>query len=795
MSENFDADSDGVLSDSEISAVTAVNVRSMGISRLNGIEYFTALENLKFAVNKVTNIDLSKNTALVSLDCRENYLIRLDVSNSPSLRRLQIDDQNDTLQLLNISNTSLTRINTGGNELWTLKTFIARNCKELEYFYSAFNSLNTIDLTGCKALTRLYINDNNITSLDLTDCTALKTPRCENNQLAALDLSNNTALTSVTCSPQKLPDKTIAFGSGTYPYKFAFSSIMPESLISGVISGSVHGYTSEGSLIDSNFSDGTAEFALLPAEIDYEYSTGSGDIVMSVNVPVTLSGTSSSTAPVIMSSAIPNGVAGISYLAELYTSGTRPITWTLTSGTLPDGLELSSSGTIQGTPTQTGEYTFTVQAQNSAGSASASYSVRITESQILSAPSITTSTLIDGTSEVGYGATVKASGARPIIWALVSGDLPDGLSFDDDGKITGTPSTAGTYSFTVQAQNAAGIDSKELTLIIAEALQKTKPLILTQELDPAVIGANYVMQFTASGTPQVKWSLAKGSKLPKGLTLSESGLLSGIIPKSGRKKITVTAANDYGTSSRVFKFSKYELPEIVHSSLKDAKVGKKYSVSIKKKGTKPLTWTLEGSLPDGLTFDSAKGKISGKATTPGTYAFRVSLSSPAGDYVRMFTLNVTADLPKITTSTLKAGTEGKTYKANVKASGTKPITLMLSGYLPEGLTFNADSGTITGTPTEICTDRKLTLTAQNVAGETVKELRITIKGTAPEITASLPEGTINTYYSAELTATGSTPITWTAENLPSGLVLTDGKIIGVPATAGRSRSNLLLLTP
>ena len=835
VSENFDADSDGTLSDEEISAVKAVDVHSMGIARLNGIEYFTALEELNCRNNNITRLDVSNMTSLKRLVCTRNLLMKsLNASNCTSLTWLDCTtddyDVGTKLEIININGcTSLTGEydNENGHRFiadlgatnYSVTAFYARGCTALkELDVTALIKLKILDVSGCTALEGLSLNFNSgFTLTGVNDCTALESLRfgdystrvgylqeldlsasttlkrleINENCLAALDLSHNTSLTYFICSPQKLPEKPIAFGSGTYPYKFAFSSIMPEDMISGVIPDSVHGYTSSGSLIDSNFSDGTAEFALLPAEIDYDYSTGSGDIFMSVNVPITASGSSSSsTVPAIMSSTLPNGVAGISYLAELYASGTHPITWTLTSGTLPDGLELSSSGTLQGTPTQTGEYTFTLQAQNSAGSASASYSVRITESQILSAPSITTYMLIEGTAEVSYGASVKASGARPMIWALVGGDLPDGLSFSDEGKISGTPSTAGTYTFTVQAQNAAGIDSRELTLKIAEALPKTKPVILTEELDPATIGANYVMQFTASGTPTVKWSLAKGSKLPKGLTLSESGLLSGLMPKNGGKKITVTAANDYGASSRIFKFSKYELPEIVLSSLKDAKVGKNYNVSIKKEGTKPLTWTLEGSLPDGLTFDSAKGKISGKATTPGTYAFRVSLSNPAGDFMRMFTLNVTADLPKITTSSLKAGTDGKPYKADVKVSGTKPITLMLSGYLPEGLTFNSGTGTITGTPTEICTDRKITITAQNVAGETVKELRMTVKGVAPKITASLPDGTVNTYYSAELSATGSKPITWTAEGLPSGLVLTDGKIIGAPTTAGTFKVKL-----
>ena len=88
VSENFDTNSDGTLSNAELAAVTEINVSNKNISRLNGIEYFTKLQILSCDRNNITNIDVSKNTELVSLNCNFNYLTRLDVSNSPNLNTL-----------------------------------------------------------------------------------------------------------------------------------------------------------------------------------------------------------------------------------------------------------------------------------------------------------------------------------------------------------------------------------------------------------------------------------------------------------------------------------------------------------------------------------------------------------------------------------------------------------------------------------------------------------------------------------------------------------------------------------
>ena len=86
------------------------------------------------------------------------------------------------------------------------------------------------------------------------------------------------------------------------------------------------------------------------------------------------------------------------------------------------------------------------------------------------APTITTTTLTGGRVGESYSASLGADGTAPITWGLAEGSsLPDGLSLNSDGTITGTPTTAGTSTFTVKAENDYGNDSTQFTLTIEAA--------------------------------------------------------------------------------------------------------------------------------------------------------------------------------------------------------------------------------------------------------------------------------------------------------------------------------------
>ena len=528
----------------------------------------------------------------------------------------------------------------------------------------------------------------------------------------------------------------------------------------------------DGTISGTPTESGTFTFTVLA-------SNSSGSDTKTLSITIT-SSASSTTAPSITTSSLTEGVMYSAYSASLEASGTSPITWSLADGTLPDGLILSEDGTISGTPTEGGVFSFTVSAANSAGSDSATLSITITYTAIR-APKITTTSLTSGYTGSSYGAKLTATGTS-ITWS--ADNLPDGLTLSTSGYLSGTPTTAGTYSITVQASNSAGKDSATLSLTITEPASGTKPSITTSELDSAGTGTAYSFQLMASGTPSFTWSVTKG-KLPDGLTLSSSGLISGTPAKKGKKKFTVTAENSSGKDSKALTLTVNELPAITTETLKDATVGKKYNAAFKAKGTAPLTWTFDGYLPDGLTLDEAKHKITGTPTINTTGEIQVTVSNSTGEVTKVFTLTANATAPTISTKTLKKGTWGKAYKAAIKAKGTNPVTLTLSGTLPSGLEF--DGSTITGTPSEVCDERAISITASNMGGSVTKDYTLTIQGVAPKITTkSLANATQGSEYSAALAATGSPTITWEAEGLPSGLsIASDGTISGTPSESGK----------
>ena len=253
--KGYDTDKNGYLSDAEISVVRNVSCEGKGIKKLNGIEYFTAVQGLWCANNSISSMDVSQNTDLRGVWCSGNPLTELnfsnnkeltwvycfdckltslDFSNNPKLAYLEcntnkglnslnltknkelehlmcgscalttldlspnpnlchLDAFRNNMTSINISkNTKLKRLNIWDNP--ELGNVSVSHLPELQYYNCAKNGVTKIDVTHNPQLQELVVAWNYLTELDLSKNPRLAYLRCNDNQLDELDISHNPQL-------------------------------------------------------------------------------------------------------------------------------------------------------------------------------------------------------------------------------------------------------------------------------------------------------------------------------------------------------------------------------------------------------------------------------------------------------------------------------------------------------------------------------------------------------------------------------------------------------------------------
>jgi PKD repeat protein len=492
--------------------------------------------------------------------------------------------------------------------------------------------------------------------------------------------------------------------------------------------------------------------------------------------------------PSVATSSLPDGYIATAYSQTLAaTGGKTPYKWSVTTGTLPPGLLLSSAGVISGTPTTAGPSNFTVQVADN-NSVKATKSLTIT---VYTAPSVTTSSLPSGSTGTAYNQTLAATGGKaPYVWSVTVGTLPAGLTLAvSTGIISGTPTTVATSSFTVQvADNNSKKGTKALSIVISAA-----PTISTTTLADGYVGTAYSQTLAATGgkTPY-KWSVTLGT-LPAGLSLNSAGVISGNPTTAGPSTFTVQVAdNNSALNTKSLSITVYAVPSVTTSSLPDGYLSTAYSQALAATGGKaPYVWSkTSGSFPAGITLSSA-GVLSGTPTTAGSSTF---IAQAADNNSVKATQSLTVMIyaaPSVTIASLSAGTVGIVYGQTLAATGGKaPYSWAISsGSLPVGLSLSG-AGVISGTPT---TTGSSTFTVQvkdanNKAA--TKSLSITINVNPMTITTgNLPDGYAGTAYGQTLSVTGGqTPYRWSVSsgNLPDGLSLSagSGAISGTPTSAG-----------
>lgn len=375
------------------------------------------------------------------------------------------------------------------------------------------------------------------------------------------------------------------------------------------------------------------------------------------------------TAPSIQTATLNTLTAGSPFSQQLTASGTTPMTWAVTAGTLPAGVSLSAVGVLTGTPTTAGSYAFTVTAANSQGTDSRGYTGTVTSSVV--APTITTTTLAALSQGAPFSQQLAATGTAPITYTVSAGTLPAGLTLSSSGLLSGTPTGAGTYAFTVQGTNGAGSDTQAYTGTVSGSA--VAPVITTTSLNTLSVGSAFSQTLAATGSNPKTWSVSAGT-LPAGMTLNPStGVLSGTPTTAGAYSFTVQATNSGGSDTQPYTgtvAASVVPPTITTTVLDTIQATVPFSQTIARTGSTPMTFGVTaGSLPAGLGLNTSTGTISGTPTTAGAYSFTITATNTAGSDPQAYSGTVTAAPAPAQMSIFGASTPGTSSTVHVDGGG------------------------------------------------------------------------------------------------------------------------------
>jgi putative Ig domain-containing protein len=502
---------------------------------------------------------------------------------------------------------------------------------------------------------------------------------------------------------------------------------------------------------------------------------------------------------------LPEATVGVAYSRTLTAVGGRPdFSWLIESGSLPPGLSLAQSGSISGTPSTAGTFNFVVKVTDANNAASTkAFPLTVKSAAPLT---ITMNQLPRGSVGTPYSQNIGASGGQtPYTWSIQSGNLPDGLTLNQGGIISGTPERAVTTSFALRLTDAVNTTvNSTLSLTINPAVQLLS--IETQSLADGLVGQDYSQTLRAAGgSSPYRWALKTGN-LPAGLQLSEAGVIAGVPTTTGEVSFEVQATDQSGQSTVAALSIDIDPPPqltiLSPSALPVAAIGVPYRFELRAvSGTAPYFWVKKkkakfGLLPPGITL-SSDGIISGTPTTQGLFNFTVILND-SGERQAKKPLSIEVGPPPpplaIRTESLPQALQGLPYTGALEASGgVGPYTWKIeTGALPDGLTMS-QGGIISGRATTTGATSFVVRLTDSLGTSSTKSLFLIVAPPPPPLviqTVSLSETTAERDYAQSLVAVGGVaPYSWSiaSGSLGAGLNLSaSGVISGRPTSPGTS---------
>jgi hypothetical protein len=329
---------------------------------------------------------------------------------------------------------------------------------------------------------------------------------------------------------------------------------------------------------------------------------------------------------------LPDAIVGVPYKFQL--KGEKGCEqshhYNLHSGYLPPGLTLTREGLISGTPTVAAEFQFFVQLTDDCNSAPSEGKM-----DLRVYPPLVVATEGLQPSPVGrpYAATLVMSEKNLFYWGVTGGALPPGLTLNpgltEQGILSGTPTAAGSFTFTVTVQDPQRLRTatKQFTLVIASPVSASAPAA-----QPAEVGVRFSAKPTATGgAAPFGWSVTRGS-LPAGLTLNPStGEISGIPTAAGSFPVTLGVAEAAGSSATVdLTLTIAPRLAVATARLARATARRPYRARLAfRGGVAPVIWVAR-TLPRGLRLTARTGMLAGTPRKAGTYRVTVTATDALG---------------------------------------------------------------------------------------------------------------------------------------------------------------------
>ncbi len=563
---------------------------------------------------------------------------------------------------------------------------------------------------------------------------------------------------------------TATGGNGSYTFSVSAGSL-PAGLALNTATGAITGTPTTAA--SSNFT---------VTAIDGLGVTGSRAYTVTTNPAITVN-----------PATLPNGTVGTAYSQTVSaTGGTGSYTFSVSAGTLPAGLSLTAAtGVVSGTPTTAATSNFTITATDGlSATGSRAYSVTIN-----AAITVNPVTLPNGTVGTAYSQTVSATGGTgSYTFSVSAGTLPAGLSLNAaTGAITGSPTTVATSNFTITATDGLAATGSRAYSVTINAAITVNPATLPN----GTVGTAYSQTISATGgTSSYTFSVSAGS-LPAGLSLNAAtGAITGTPTTAATSNFTITATDGLNaTGSRAYTVTMSTGVAVNPATLPNGTVGVAYSQTVSATGGNgAYTFSVTaGTLPAGLALNTATGAITGTPTTAATSNFTITATDGLGATgSRAYNVTINAAIT-VNPATLPNGALGNAYAQTVSATGgTGVYTFSLSaGSLPPGLSLNAATGAITGTPTTSATNNFSITATDGLSATGSRAYSVTINAAITVNPATLPDAMLGTPYSQTITATGgngSYVFSVSAGSLPPGLTLNavTGVISGTPTAAGAS---------